>query len=758
MKPPLVLAVAAALILVIAWVAFGPEQDPIGPAPASEPEIENEEGAPREAETELPSELAETEAVEDATQRTELTDVDLATVPEQGPPLRVRVIDANGEAVEGAELLMRDIAGAPGTIGDSWATLFGRYGRAMEDSVTDAKGEASLQLSAGGSTFVLIGAQTDGAIGVHHVERAVLLERTEPFVIQLEAAQSITVRLLRENGDPLPDEYVYWWESSDVKGHSLARRKTNAEGLARFAGLERLHRKTELIGTHFGVMGLYVDRPIYEIGAEDLARGTIDLTVPDTGAIELKMQHEDGSDVSPGAQVFASFEFPAAEDDDRDWFFWSNLDGVQQSVSRGVARLEPVQIGFAWQVAVLPGFFADALELELGGPQQAGEVVQHEVLVPLNPMQAHRLRILGPDGQALTHYRVSTKVSLVGEGTSSSSSSGRSTDAEGFILLDLINSDKASSWQLEVTSDAGDPWAWSGTGTVQPEARSHDLPPEIHLTEPPLLVSGEVRDLEGKPITAPITLELGERNAEGRFRELDQVRDLAEAQHIFDFRAFELPQGPLVLRARLSGLGAWVEATVTVGQSGVQLVLPTPGFLQIQATGITAAEADQLIWQLRLPSSAAKPSGASRSRSDDGTYTQIQFGGQSLISLPLAAPAGELLLQVQDPFGRALLDQSFQLQADSTFQEPQREVVPLSLPLQNYRLRVQDTSGEPLRNCTASWRVEEGHWQGSYLRNGTHSYLGTSPPPELRVAADGYVEQIVQWSGLEMTVVLQREL
>jgi hypothetical protein len=110
----------------------------------------------------------------------------------------------------------------------------------------------------------------------------------------------------------------------------------------------------------------------------------------------------------------------------------------------------------------------------------------------------------------------------------------------------------------------------------------------------------------------------------------------------------------------------------------------------------------------------------------------------------------------RDVFGRVLFLQAFDLRADSTSKDPHIQTLPL-LPLQVHTLRVRAANGEVLSRVSASFARSDDSRRGLSIRNGVIEFVCTELPPELKVRANGYLEQTVNWTGPELEVILQPE-
>jgi hypothetical protein len=720
-------------------------------------------GTKEAAEAESPAEFAEvTEPPAPALDAAAGDRVESEPVPieaaQPGPSFGVfpiQVLDVDGSPAAG--VIVRSSRGDPVM---DWERLMYSAVKAIEIR-TDEQGRAELPYPDPGPQPVLIGARKRGASAMQRRERAEILA-DQPWILQLETKPSMLVRLVDPAGRAVPGLKVCWWADPAQTERTLFEIKTDAQGEARFDDLPRLANNAPLLGSAFGLQGVFVDRPKRVIQAHELELGEIEIRVPETGSMKITVRYADDSPLGNSVTTAMCFRL-GQEQAHSEFFRWQRSDGQNVHLDQGLAEFPVVEIGQLWQFAVLPRFFGTPIPSELIGPRIAGELVELEVVLPNDPMARHTLRLFAPSGEPVLKTRVQFDVGMSGQGGSSSSGSSATTDEEGYLTLDLPSAPKLESWTLSLSvQEDGHAWRWSGAGSAT--AQSHDMPIEVHLQDLPRIVSGQAVFPDGSFPEQWVQFSLGVRARESNEVEsLDSIINVARKVGTFDLRAENLPSGQIVLSARLGEVARWTDLDVALGQQNVSIVIPAVGSFAVRAGENQSELFCKLELVLMLPEVDSKLaaeggffSSQSVPRGHDSQLGKLPIAEGHAQTTPLTALAGPMQWAARDVFGRVLFLQAFDLRADSTSKDPHIQTLPL-LPLQVHTLRVRAANGEVLSRVSASFARSDDSRRGLSIRNGVIEFVCTELPPELKVRANGYLEQTVNWTGPELEVILQPE-
>ena len=740
----LALAAGIALLVVVFLPADSPE--PIG---TGAQEQATEETAAEPAEVTDPPALSIDEASGDRVE-TESTPTKAPQAGASFGSFPIQVIDVDGSPAAG--VIVRSSRGDPVM---DWERLM-YSSRAQPELRTDDHGRAELPFPDPGPQPVLIGARKHHASAMQRRERAEISSE-EPWVLQLERTPSMLVRLVNHAGQAVAGQEVCWWADPDRTDRSLIEIKTDARGEARFDDLPRLANNAPVLGTAFGLQGVFVDRPKRVIQAHELELGEIEILVPETGSMKITVRYAD--DAPLGKSMSTAMCFQLGQEQAHSAFFrWQRSDGQTMDLEDGVAFYPVVEIGQLWQFAVLPRFFGEPIASELVGPRVAGEGVELKVVLAPDPMARHTLRVYDPNGAPVVKTRVRIDVGMAGPGGSSSSGSSASTDEEGYLTLDLPTAPQVKTWSLKLSvQEDGTAWRWSGAGTAT--TLNHDMPVEVHLQELPRIVSGQAVFSDGRFPDQFVQFDLGVRAADSHeVRSLGSVINVARKVGTFDLRAEDLPSGQIVVSARLGEVTRWTDLDVAVGQQNVSIVIPDVGSFAVRAGENPRELFSQLQLMLMLPEVDSNTSGErdlfsseSVSRGQSIQLSELPIAEDHSQTAPLTALAGPMQWAAKDTFGRLLFAQAFDLRPGSTLENPHIETLP------RLALRVRAANGAVLARAYASFPTSDGSRRGISIRNGVIEFVGTELPPEMKLRAEGYVEQTVNWTGPELEVTLQPE-
>lgn len=666
----------------------------------------------------------------------------------------IQVLDLDGSPAAG--VVVRASRGDPSM---DWRHLMYSPLKSAETR-TDEQGRAELPFPDPGSQPALIGARKHRATAMERRERS-QISPDQAWVIQLEATPSMLVRLRDRSGQPVAGRTVSWWQDPSRLDRTLIQLVSDENGEAHFDGLKRLSRDAPLLGTGFGLEGVFVERPLRIIQDYELNQGLIDLQVPETGSMKIQVRYEDGSAL--GDSMSSAMCFRLEDSGHNEYFRWRQADGQTVPLDEGVALYEVVEIGQVWQFAVLPRFFGEPIHSELFGPRAPGEQVELEVLLPPDPLARHRLRVLNPSGEPAIQTKLRIEVSMSGQGGSSHFGRNGTTDAEGYLDFDLPSVPTPESWSLDLSlSKNGIAWRWQGTGTATPEA--HHLPVEVQLREVPRIVSGQAVFADGSLPDGWVQYGLGVRARDSHeVRSHDSFVNTARKPGTFDLRANDFPSGQVVLSARIGEVTRWTDLDVALGQENVTIVLPKVGSFAVRAGDNAREHFAKLHHYLMLPDLDPNQSNerdvfSSQSvpRGDSFQSSLLPIAEEHAQTSPLAAMAGPMQWAAMDSFQRIVFHEHFDLPADSSRENPYLRTLP-KLPLQDFTLRVRTASGEVLARAHASFALPSGSLQGALIQNGIASFVAAELPPVLKVRASGYVEQSVNWTGPELEVILQPE-
>jgi hypothetical protein len=626
---------------------------------------------------------------------------------------------------------------------------------------SDEQGRAELPYPDPGPQPVLIGARKQGASAMQRRERDAI-SADKPWVLQLERTPSMLVRLVDHAGQAVVGQEVCWWADPTQTEDTFFEIQSDAHGEARFDDLPRLARNASLLGSAFGLKGVFVNRPLHVVQAHELELGEIEIRVPETGAMKITVRYAD--DAPLGNMMSTSMCLRLTQADvHSEYFRWQRSDGQNVSLTEGVAFYPVVEIGQLWQFAVLPRFFGTPIASELVGPRVAGEQVELEVVLPPNPMARHTLRVFSPDGTPVAKTRLEISVGMAGSGGSSQTGTSGTTDEEGNLTLDLPAAPSPESWTLSLSShDDGNAWRWSGAGSAA--VQSHDMPFEVHLQEVARIVSGQAVFADGSACEQWVQFDLGVRARDSdEVRSAGSVMNVARKVGTFDLRADNFPSGQIVLSARLGEVTRWTDLNVALGQENVTIVLPAVGSLAVRAGDNDPKLFSKLKLMLMLPELDPKTtaervffSSQSVPRGRSFQLSQLPIAEDHSQTTPLTALAGPMQWAAKDSFERLLFQEAFELRASSTRKDPHLQTLP-KLPLQVHTLRVRAASGELLARAHASFAVSKGSRRGISIRSGVIEFVGIELPPELKVRANGFAEQTVNWTGPELEVILQPE-
>lgn len=709
----------------------------------------------------------------------EIAEVDSASAPNVTGPASDRVetqatapVNEPSDASFGSfPVLVLDIDGSPAvgivvrsSRGDpvmGWERLMYSSRTTSTERRTDDQGRVDLPYPDPGPQPVLIGARKHGASAMQRRERTAI-SVDDPWVLQLESVPSMLVRLVDPSGQPVVGQEVCWWADPQRRDRTLFELESDARGEAHFDDLPRLARNANLLGSAFGLQGVFVERPIRIVQEFERASGEIELQVPATGSMKFTIRYAD--DAPLGDHMLTALCFALGQEEAHSEFFrWQRSDGQNVHLDEGIAFYPVVEIAQLWQFAVLPRFFGTPIASQQIGPRTAGEQVEIEIVLAPDPMARHTLRVLDTDGNPLAKTALRTDVGMAGKGGSSQTGSGGTTDEDGYLTLELPSAPNAETWTLQLSSnETGSALQWSGNGTT--DGQSHDMPHEVHLQEIPRIVSGQAVFADGSPIENWVQFNLGIRARDSNeVQGIGSFTNVAKQVGTFDLRSENLPSGQLVLSARLGEVTRWTDLNVALGQENVTIVLPAVGTFSVHAGDNEAKLFAQLTLELMLPEldpkTAAKQdlfSSQASERGDSFRLTRLPIAEDHAQTSPLMALAGPMQWVAKDRFERLLFHQAFDLRAGSTREDPHIATLP-KLALRMHTLRVRAASGEVLPRAYASFPTPNGSRSGYSIRNGIIEFVSVELPPAFTIRADGYVEQTVNWTGPELEVVLQPE-
>lgn len=671
------------------------------------------------------------------------------------PRFRVQVLDALGTASAHARVRARNA----GTM-HPWSRLI-----AQQDPQffrpTDEKGFVELEIPEGDSPVILVYATAPEGIGKLEVARSAALAG-EAVILQLDTARSMTVKLLDSSGQPVVDQEVHWWRNADPHRSPLARSKSNAQGWARFDGLEQVLEGGSVLGTRFGVPGVFVDPPVREVDQINLSRGQIDLQVPLTGALRVHVHYADDAELPSRLETVLCYQ-ANGDSVHGEFFRWRNATGLVSGVREGWAEFPVVEIGHHWQFAVLKNFLAAPMVAEFAGPMASGERVEHEFVLKPDPLSSHEMRILLPDGSPMASARLDLRVQVSFENGGSSSGSTASTDEDGWTRFDVPYREGAKTWTLKLESSGERSGLhWSGDGEYSPTA--HNMPPEVTLIELPLIVSGEVVFTDGTPVKERVDFALATRNSHSdELISHHDFRNLATEPGRFELRSAELDASALVLSARVGDGTAWTDLDIARGQEDVRLVVPELGWVQIDAGENDPALAREVYlivalptFDLHTPVERSPFSSESVPRGEMIARQYFDFRAGERLSDVESARSGPMQFAVVDEFGRVLVRRDFDLPPSSTREKPHVISLP-PLSLQRYQLTVHTSEGKSPDYCSAAYAGPADEIRWATVRNGVSEFVSHMLPPSMKIKARDHQEQTLNWSTSQHTVVLQAE-
>lgn len=747
--PLLVLLVGAALLAALVY-AFLPDGNSVDSSwveiPVQEQSDENRTLAP-----EQPGDSAAPDPVSET--KVERSEIETTLTPKPSATFLVQVLTPRGEPCSDAFVAATRDQGQP-----RWTSLL--YGRYADDAVaTDREGLAQVPTLITDDQPVLVAVRSSHGTALASRPRQEL-SADQAWVLTLEPSSSVAVRTLDRAGNPRAGVTVGWYRNSEEQQHAMAKAQSNAEGMVRFDGLERMLGQPSVLGTAIAVPGVFVDRPMRTLQEAELAGGVIDLVVPETGAIQVQMRTEDDSPLPMDLEAKLVHTL-GPEHSFSEFFRWRETHGdLRDAQADGRARFPTVEIGQRFQLGVTRAFFAEPEVFELMGPLVAGETVEHEVVLSPDPNASHSVLILLPSGEPLPDTAMRIDVSVSGDRASSHIGGGESTDAEGWLRFDLPTTPTPEEWTLRLNPEGEfQSMRWYGEGKFGSEG--HDMPTEVTLREIPLIASGTVVHADGSTPSAFLSYGLGVRKpGSGAYQSHDQFSNLADGVGMFEIRADDLPDGIPVISARVGDTTVWTDVEVALGQRDVRIEIPSSGWFVVDAGENPHALFEQLEVVLALPevdlkqrtqrdpfSSESVPRGNAIAKN---ALTHVKRSGRTAA---VPARAGSLQLAVKDDFGRILFQQFVELASDTTRDEPQVFTLP-PLSLQTYRLRVRTAAGDALEYVSVEHPHPSGGSAWLNVRNGLSEFVSNQLPPTCTLKSNGYEDQKVDWTRAEESVVL----
>lgn len=630
-------------------------------------------------------------------------DVRETAVPAADGPTILVVERESGRALAGAELIWarRADAGGSARLNAKLESFFDAQARARDGSpaekrpvtlvtgrrfTTDAEGRARVPHCDDTALVVVHHGVLTGSVELAADERGVVR-------VELAATDDLVVRVLTAEGEPAPgiDVSVGIGDDEGVVGGVAL---TDASGRAR---LVHLARHAQGAAAELPLV-LIADVPLVTTLVRPLARADLDvqlveLRLPPTGSLAVRVKNADGTVPRPGSLVHVSAASGAGTS--RTVTNASRSPNVapfgadaSASVVDGVARFERVGLGRRWRASYGGSGFVSGISEEVAGPRNAGETVAVELDYARQPIVACKL--LDVDGTPYARHEIRGQLSQRGR----TDDGALTSDAQGRVRL-ALSTDPVDIARRTLTLTFDDREKVELDLSREFPAGVTELP-DVQLEEKPLLASGRVVGARGEPVAnAQVRVERRLRDAQSGEAELWQgVRELdarsrADGSFVVHGAAGDSQLG---LRASTSnGLVAAERVEFAPGQRGIELRVVAPGGVSARVRGPAELELDQLSARLALADAPAATSDAS-------TKQRVEVGADGgLLAGGLMPGRWELVI------GASL--NSELAHVDDIVVEPggttDAGVIDLSARLVRVRLVVVDETGKRLGNATA---------------------------------------------------------
>ena len=535
----------------------------------------------------------------------------------------------------------------------------------------------------------------------------------EPHELRLYPDAPLVVDVVDAAGEPAPGvrvEIRQPYLSSGV----LAERFTDSNGRVTFDH-HRQYLESPYDNTHVGPGGLWQGSVGYPLEF-DAPSEPIRFELPDYGELEVRIVDERGETVSQPAHVTVSRAYGEGE-----------VIGVTTEVlvTEGRGRISPVGLGLdELRVSAGTVFEERYAYGKVDGPTRAGERVSIELTLP-DPEPGVRLRVLAPDGSALSHADV--ECLLAEPGDSSGANWWSSTDGAGDLTF--VPFDVRPTREVELYlryRELGGSLAFT-----LPTTRGFQRVGEVRLAPLAPLLAGVVADPAGRPIA-------GARIAVFTEAPLVQDREYCDVEGAFSI------------------VGVRASDTVDLEISH-PLHLPEvlydvrPGDEEL---AVTLERGGRIAGRLDTDPALIRFFVVRAVRQGDDEEVHGIVGDQGLFELVSLTP-GTWDVSVGLYADNAAFVPDVEVRPGQTTRDPRLQ----ALDFQDARftsLTVVDSQGEPItEGYVYHRRVGSGRWSdGSAFADGEASILTTLERFEALVCAQGYRVQRVPQAGEGDTVTL----
>lgn len=734
------LAVAAALVAVLAWSLRGGRAHEFEHGDAAHDDtlarVELDSGV--EVET---ADTARRERLETAAPVTD------------GPTLVVVERDS-GRALAGADVIWESGSETLAQVKAKLEAKVNRFFDAQSRSTGERADESRPITLLSGRRFttdtsgrVRVPASDDTALIVAH--HGVLTGSTEIAAnergivrVELVSTDDLVVRVLTANGDPAPGVSVF-------VGLGLEGDTVGGSALTDVSGRARLVHLTKNLSSANAELALVVraDVPLVatigkELSAADITAQLVELRLPPTGSVSVRVRMADGSAPKRGATVSIAAADPAQ-------LAASAASAAPRAIGQtalvvdGIARFERVGLARTWRARHGTGGLEGGLAQEFTGPRTAGETVAIELDYGRQPLVAWKL--IDGDGTPYAQRQIAGGLSQGG----TSDTGTLTSDAQGRVRL-ALSTNAADIARRTLTLSFEDREKVELDLSREFPAGVTELP-DIQLREKPLLASGRVLGAHDVPVAgANVRVERRMVDARDGDVELWQTAREFSATSRFDgtFVVYgEAHDANLGLRASTSnGRVAAERVEFTPGQRGIDLRVVSPGGISARVRAPAELELGRLSARLALTGAPAATSDASsRQRVEVGADGKLLAGG-------LMPGRWELVIGSSLTSELARVDGIVVTAGETT----DAGVIDLTARIARVRLEIVDEAGTRLPQASVRCLSQTlQSKQSAHVEPGVFEYWFPAEGCDVNVECDGHRGVTLSRVRADQRVVLQ---
>lgn len=711
------LAFAAALVVALAWSLRGAQSSELTHGDAAQDETF--------ARTELDP-AAEVEVEAAAPARRDVLDTSAPVT--DGPTIFVVERDS-GRALAGADVIWESGLDPRAELESKITKFIDTQGRERGETTeprrtltllsgrrftTDASGRVRVPSVAKRAVVVAHHGVLTGSVEVPSDERGVVR-------VELADTDDLVVRVVTATGEPASGINVsvdLGFLGTTVGGSAM----TDVSGRARFVQFRKNLASSDPLPQLYLSLDLpFVDKSAHALSTSDLEARFVELTLPPTGTVTVRVRMADGTvprrgslaalapegdarvvadDVQPAPSRNSSTPagflntFHATPENSRGLNKFDRLLGGGVPIVDGLARFEHVGLGRRWTVRSGGSGLEAEHSREFAGPTQPGETVTVELDFKAQPIV--RWKLLDANGAPYAKRQIAGQLSKLG-GTDDGK---LVSDAEGRVQLALsTEADDIVRRTLKLTFDDREKVELDLSREFPPGVT---VLPDIELREKTRLAAGRVVDANGTPVEGAVVRV--ERQAVVRS---DQETDASTSAELWttlreltavsradgSFTVWgETPDASLGLRASTrNGLVAAERVLFTPGQDGLELRVVAPGGIRARVRGPAELELDQLTARIALAGTSAATSDAS------SRQRVVVSADGALLAGGLMPGRWELVIGASPTSELARIDGIVVTSGETI----DAGVIDLGARLARVRLVVSDETGKRLGNATA---------------------------------------------------------